>query len=185
MTPEFLERMRRDLKPVRPRPSTGALTVATHNQSPKKQVAIAATGVATLGAYGWHRLTPSAGGPIFAALLGAALLTASATVAAMIPGSKRMVHPAVLAGAVCVILPAVFAAVAPAIAADAGGAAAVSTAPTAVTNAAPGAVRASVPPKRCSISARIFVLARDSRCFTASSEMPRRSATCFAELPSR
>ena len=48
--------------------------------------------------------------------------------------------------------PADFAAVAPAIAADAGGAAAVSAAPTAVTNAAPGAVRASVPPKRCSIS---------------------------------
>ena len=79
--------------------------------------------------------------------------------------------------------PADFAAVAPAIAADAGGAAAVSDG--ADRGHERGARQRCARACRRSVAAsrrRIFALARDSRCLTASSEMPRRSATCFAEL---
>src|SRR4051812_25793100 len=98
MTPELLERisgtLRGDLRPVRPLPSRGrmvAMLVVAF-------AAGAASGGAVLGFIGWHRLPVGAIATIFPPLAGLALLAAAATVSAMIPGSKRPFHPAVLLG---------------------------------------------------------------------------------------
>jgi hypothetical protein len=109
VTPAVLDRMLRDLKPVRPRPSTGALAGAVLAVF----AAIGVAGATILGAYGWHRLTPLAVALIFPALIALASLTAYAAVGALIPGAKRLAHPAVLTGAACLIMPVLFAVVFP------------------------------------------------------------------------
>jgi hypothetical protein len=100
------EAMTRDLRPVRPLPSTAWLVVAL--------VAVCAAaaigGAATAGFYGWHRLNAAALAAIFVPLAGQAALLAEASAASMIPGSKRAAHPAVLASAACLLMVALFAA---------------------------------------------------------------------------
>lgn len=97
-------RMARDLRPVRPRPSTGVLVAGLLAVF----AAVSVIGAAKLGFYGVRRLTPGAIAVIFPALAGLALLTAAASVNAVIPGSKRPFHPAVLLGAGCAVMAGIF-----------------------------------------------------------------------------
>jgi len=109
VNPVLLERidasLRRDLRPVRPRASTGvqvAVLLAIY-------AAVALAGARYFGYYGWRRLSTGAAGLIFPALGGLALLAAAASANAMTPGSKRPAHPAVLLGVVCALMVAIFA----------------------------------------------------------------------------
>lgn len=110
MTPDLLERIREsitgDLRPVRPLPSTGWLVAALLGVSG----AVAIAGAAYLGFYGWHRLPAAYLAAIFVPLAGQAVLLAEAGAAAMIPGSKRAAHPAILMAGACLLMAAIFAA---------------------------------------------------------------------------
>jgi hypothetical protein len=107
--PELVERvaasMARDLKPVRPLPSRGA----TVSSLLVVFLAMTALGAAKLGFFGLLRLGPGAIALIFPALAGLAMLAAAASANAMTPGSRRPVHPALLMGAGCAVMAAVFA----------------------------------------------------------------------------
>jgi hypothetical protein len=102
--PALIERMteaaRRDLRPVRPLPSTGSLVTTLL----VIWFAVAMLGAAQLGFFGLLRLSPGAIAAIFPALGGLALLTSAAAVNAMIPGSRRPFHPLVLLAAGCLVL---------------------------------------------------------------------------------
>ena len=98
-------RITRDLKPVRPLPSTGA----TVSSLLVVFLAMAVLGAAKLGFYGLIHLSRGAIALIFPVLAGLALLAAAASVNAMAPGSKRPFHPAVLAAAGCAVMAAIFA----------------------------------------------------------------------------
>lgn len=106
--PAVLERiaasMTRDLKPVRPLPSSGA----TVSSLLVVFLAMAVLGAFRLGFFGLLRLSPGAIALIFPALGGLALLAAAASVNAMIPGSKRPFHPAVLMVLGCAVMAAIF-----------------------------------------------------------------------------
>lgn len=93
-----------NVKPVRPLPSTGR----TVGSLLVVFLAMAAAGATRLGFFGVLRLSPGAIALIFPALGGLALLAAAASANAMAPGSKRPFHPAVLLGAGCAILAAIF-----------------------------------------------------------------------------
>jgi hypothetical protein len=114
MTPEpvdpvVLERigasLRSNLRPVRPLPPAGWMVGGSLAIFAVCSIA----GAARLGFFGWHKLTPSALGLIFPALTALALLAAAASVNAMIPGSKRPAHPALLMAAGCLLMAAIFA----------------------------------------------------------------------------
>lgn len=106
--PAVLERiaasMTRDLKPVKPLPSTGA----TVSSLLVVFLAMAVLGASILGFFGLLRLTPGAIALIFPALGGLALLSAAASVNAMIPGSKRPFHPAALMALGCAVMAGIF-----------------------------------------------------------------------------
>jgi hypothetical protein len=95
----------RDLKPVQPLPSPGA----TVSSLLVVFLAMTALGAAKLGFFGLIRLGAGAIALIFLALAGLALLAAAASVNAMTPGSRRPFHPAILTGAGCAVMAAVFA----------------------------------------------------------------------------
>jgi len=109
--PVLLERiegkLRADLRPVRPRPAAGVLVAML--------IAIAGLvavwGARTLGFYGWHKLAPGTAAAILVPLAIAIAILAIASVNAMIPGARRIAHPAVLLGAACVVMVGVFATV--------------------------------------------------------------------------
>jgi len=106
--PALLERIAgsvtRDLKPVKPVPSAG-LTVSRLLAG---FLAVAVLGGAILGFFGVIKLSAGAIALIFPALAGLALLAAAASANAMIPGSKRPFHPAVLTAAGCAVMAAEF-----------------------------------------------------------------------------
>ena len=114
MTPEpvdqaLLDRigasLRANLRPVRPLPSTGWM-VATLLAI---FLAVSIAGGVLLGFFGLHKLTPQAIALIFSPLAVVAVLGAMASVHSMIPGSKRLAHPAILMAAGCVLMEAIFA----------------------------------------------------------------------------
>jgi hypothetical protein len=98
-------KLRAGLRPVRPRPALGVLVAALL----AIVAAVALWGAKTLGFYGWRKLGTAEAVAIFVALLGAVAVLAMACVRAKIPGSRRVAHPAVLMGAVCVLMAGVFA----------------------------------------------------------------------------
>ena len=107
MTPEpvdqaLLDRigasMRANLRPVRPLPSTGWMVAALLAIF----LAVSIAGGVLLGFFGLHKLTPQAIALIFSPLAVVAVLGAMASVHSMIPGSKRLAHPAILMAAGCV-----------------------------------------------------------------------------------
>jgi hypothetical protein len=108
LDPALIERMadtaRRDLCPVTPLPSTGALVSTLLTIF----LAVAVVGAATLGFFGLLRLSAGAIALIFPALGGLALLASAAAVDAMIPGSRRPLHPALLLAAACLLMEATF-----------------------------------------------------------------------------
>lgn len=116
MTPEPVDRalmerieasLRADLRPVRPLPPAWALILIL-------MAIFAATaigGAGILGLHGWHNLAAAAATAIFVPLAGQAVLLAEASVQAIVPGARRVAHPAVLAGAACLLMVAIFAAV--------------------------------------------------------------------------
>jgi hypothetical protein len=106
--PALLERIaaasRRDLEPVRPLPGNGAL-VSTLLVI---WLAVAVIGATQLGFVGLVRLPAGATAAIFPALAGFALLASAAAVHAMVPGSRRPLHPAVLLVAACLVMAGIF-----------------------------------------------------------------------------
>jgi len=98
MTPDpaLLQRigdsLRSDLRPVHPLPSTKAIA-ATLSLVFASAALIGAT---ALGWFGFQRLTAIAIAVIFPVLAALAVMAANASATAMIPGSPRPFHPAVL-----------------------------------------------------------------------------------------
>jgi len=94
---------------VRPLASQGALVARLFAIF----AVIAAAGALVLGYAGIRRMDPGTAVAIFGALAGFTLLTAGAATSAMVPGSPRPFHPAVIAAGGCATLVAVFAVVFP------------------------------------------------------------------------
>jgi hypothetical protein len=107
--PALIERMaaaaRRDIRPVKPLPSDWALISSLLTIF----FAVSVVGAATLGFFGLLHLSPGAIALIFPALGAFALLAAAAAVSAVIPGSRRVGHPAVLLAAGCIVMEGIFA----------------------------------------------------------------------------
>jgi hypothetical protein len=93
------------LRPVRPMPSARA-TVAGLLLLP---AAVGMAGASILGMYGLHKLSGFQSAGIFAVVGLFAWLAAGQSAAEMVPGSRRLVNPAVLVCAGCLALIAVFA----------------------------------------------------------------------------
>jgi hypothetical protein len=106
--PALLERIaaasQHDLKPVRPLPGNGAL-ISTLLVI---WLAVAVAGATQLGFVGLVRLRAGAIAAIFPALGGFALLASAAAVNAMVPGSRRLLHPALLLVAGCLVMAGIF-----------------------------------------------------------------------------
>ena len=113
VNPELLARiegkLQADLRPVRPRPAAGVLAAALV----AIVAAVALWGARTLGFYGWRKMDAGAAAAIFAALFATVAVLSIACVSAKIPGARRTAHPAVLLGAACVLMAAIFAATFP------------------------------------------------------------------------
>jgi hypothetical protein len=108
LDPALVERMaaaaRRDLRPVSPLPSNGALVSTLLTVF----FAVSMAAAAWLGFFGLLRLSPGSIALIFPALGGLALLASAAAVNAMVPGSRRPFHPAVLLAAGCLVMEGIF-----------------------------------------------------------------------------
>jgi hypothetical protein len=108
LDPALVERMaaaaRRDLRPVRPLPGNGPLILRLFTVF----CAVAIAGGALLGFFGLRRLSPGAIAVIFPELGVLALLTSIVFAGAMVPGSRRLFHPAVLLAAACILMDSAF-----------------------------------------------------------------------------
>jgi len=103
------EKLRADLRPVRPRPAAGVLAAMLVAIT----AAVALWGARTFGFYGWRKLGAGAAMAIFVPLLTAVAMLAIAAVRAKIPGARRIAHPAVLLAAACGLMVVVFTAAFP------------------------------------------------------------------------
>ena len=93
------------LQPVRPMPSAPVIVAALLLLC----LGVGITGASILGMYGIRKLSFLESASVFAVVGLLACLAAGQSAAEMVPGSRRLVNPAVLAGAGCVTLIAVFA----------------------------------------------------------------------------